>query len=83
MRIRPVTLLLALAPHVTAAQATTVEEPLGRLVEEFTRLMGVHRAIGNLETLALSDSALESRFWSTGWTMSGLRLQLGPFGTRH
>jgi hypothetical protein len=81
MRIFLVTLVLALLPQVGLSQATTIEEPPPPgLVQEFTRLLGIHRAIGDLTTVTLSDSALELRFWSIGWTISGVRLQKSSTG---
>jgi hypothetical protein len=74
--IRLATIAFVLAPHFAVAQATSVQEPPpSGLVDEFTRLFGIHYAIGDLKTLSLPDSALEFRFWSIGWGINGLRLQ--------
>ena len=68
-------LVLTLVPHAGGAQATSVEEPHPpTFFETFTRLFGIQKAIGDLRTLQLSDSAIEFRFLSVGWGISGLRL---------
>jgi hypothetical protein len=74
-------LVFALVPHVVLAQATTIEEPEPRgIMDEFGRLLGIHHLIGDLRTKSMADSALELRFWSIGWSSSGLRLQRAANG---
>ena len=76
MRNSLASLALLLFPLGSAAQATSIEEPAPPgFIEEFARILGIHRAIGDLRTMAFADSALELRFWSIGWSMSGLRLR--------
>lgn len=81
MRLPLSMLVLILAPSLTEAQATSVEEPPPPFyVEEFTKLLGIQDAIGDLRNLVLSDSALELRFWSIGWSLSGLQLRRSANG---
>ena len=80
MRIPISVFALAFSSHLGGAQATTVEEPISGFVENFMRAVGVSHAIGDLRLIPVADSGLEVRFWSIGWSMSGVRLQRSPSG---
>src|SRR4026207_507138 len=72
--------VLAPAANLSAAQATTVEEPSLYSVRDFMRFFGVLEAIGDLREEAFPDSAIELRFYTVGWSFSGVQLRRNPRG---
>ena len=79
MRHSIVMLALAFTPVQAASQATSVEEPPVS-VRQVLRFMKLLDGVGDLTEESLPDSAIELRFWSIGWSMTGLRLRRSATG---